>query len=104
MIGGSILHNRGKDAMQLFEHVQADEITHLSILKACASPLILKWGTEGHVLISPDGLESDIRVGTALIQMFAKSGSIEEVRPAFDNLTNRNVADLDCDGWGMTSI
>ena len=96
MIGGYVQHNRGKDAMQLFhqmrqEHVQANEITYVSILKACASPLSLKWGREVHVLIRLDGLESDIRVGTALIQMYAKCGSIEEARQAFDNLTNRNV-------------
>ena len=96
MIGGYVQHNRGKDAMQLFhqmrqEHVQADEITYLSILKACASPLSLKWGREVHVLIRRDGLESDIRVGTALIQMYAKCGSIDEARQAFDILTNRNV-------------
>ena len=96
MIGGYVQHNRGKDAMQLFhqmrqEHVQADKITYLSILKACASPLSLKWGREVHVLIRRDGLELDIRVGTALIQMYAKCGSIEEARQAFDNLTNRNV-------------
>ena len=96
MIGGYVQHNRGKDAMQLFhqmrqEHVQADEITYLSILKACANPLSLKWGREVHVLIRRDGLESDIRVGTALIQMYAKCGSIEEARQAFDISTNRNV-------------
>ena len=96
MIGGYVQHNRGKDAMQLFhqmrqEHVQADKITYVSILKACAGPLSLKWGREVHVLIRRDGLESDIRVGTALIQMYAKCGSIEEARQAFDNLTNRNV-------------
>ena len=96
IIGGYVQHNRGKDAMQLFhqmrqEHVQANEITYLSILKACATPLSLKWGREVHVLIRRDGLESDIRVGTALIQMYAKCGSIEEARQAFDNLTNRNV-------------
>ena len=96
MVGGYVQHNRGKDAMQLFhqmrqEHVQADKITYVSILKSCASPLSLKWGREVHVLIRRDGLESDIRVGTALIQMYAKCGSIEEARQAFDNLTNRNV-------------
>ena len=96
MIGGYVQHSRGKDAMELFhqmrqEHVQADKITYLNILKACASPLSVKWGREVHVLIRRDGLESDIRVGTALIQMYAKCGSIEEARQAFDNLTNRNV-------------
>ena len=96
MIGGYVQHNRGKDAMQLFhqmrqEHVQADEITYLNILKACASPLSLKWGREVHGLIRRDGLESDVRVGTALIQMYAKCGSIEEARQSFDNLTNRSV-------------
>ena len=96
MIGGYVQHNRGKDAMQLFhqmrqEHVQANEITYVSILKACATPLSLKWGREVHVLIRRDGLDSDIRVGTALIQMYAKCGSIDEARRAFDKLTNRNV-------------
>ena len=96
MIGGYVQHSRGKDAMQLFhqmrqEHVQANEITYVSILKACASPLSLKWGREVHVLIRRDGLESDIRVGTALIQMYAKCGSIDEARQAFDKLTNRNA-------------
>ena len=96
MIGGYVQHNRGRDAMQLFhqmrqEHVQADEITYVSILKGCASPLSLKWGREVHVLIRRDGLESDIRVGTALIQMYAKCGSIEEARQAFDILTHRDV-------------
>ena len=96
MIGGYVQHNRGKDAMQLFhqmrqEHVQANKITYLNILKACVSPLSLKWGREVHVLIRRDGLESDIRVGTVLIQMYAKCGSIEEARQAFDNLTNRNA-------------
>ena len=96
MIGGYVQHNRGKDAMQLFHqmrqgNVQADKITYLNILKACASPLSLKWGREVHVLIRRDGLDSDIRVGTALIQMYAKCGSIEEARHAFDNLTTRNV-------------
>ena len=96
MIGGYVQHNRGKDAMQLFHqmrqgNVQADKITYLNILKACASPLSLKWGREVHVLIRRDGLDSDIRVGTALIQMYAKCGSIEEARHTFDNLTTRNV-------------
>ena len=96
MIGGYVQHNRGKDAMQLFhqmrqERVQANEITYVSILKACARPLSLKWGREVHVLIRRDGLESDTRVGTALIQMYAKCGNIEEARQAFDNLTDRNV-------------
>ena len=95
MIGGYVQHNRGKDAMQLFhqmrqEHVQADSFTYASILKACASPSSLKRGREVHVLIRRDGLESDSRVGTALIQMYAKCGSIEEARQAFDDLTNHN--------------
>ena len=96
MIGGYVQHNRGKDATQLFHHmrqenVQANQITYVNILKACASPLGLKWGREVHVLIRRDGFESDIRVGTALIQMYAKCGSIKEARQAFDNLTNRTV-------------
>ncbi|KAG0569542.1 hypothetical protein KC19_6G098400 [Ceratodon purpureus] len=96
MIGGYAQQNHAEDAMGLFnkmrqEGVQPNEVTYLSILKACASPSTLKWGKEVHACIRRCGLESDVRVGTALLKMYAKCGCIKEARHIFDNLNNRDV-------------
>ncbi|KAG0598383.1 hypothetical protein M758_12G068300 [Ceratodon purpureus] len=96
MIGGYAQRRCAEEAMAIFnqmrqENVQADEITYLSILKACASPLALKWGREVHMHIKHDAFESDVRVGTALLKMYTNCGSIKEARQFFDDLTDRNV-------------
>jgi pentatricopeptide repeat protein len=96
MIGGYARQNRTKDAMEVFnkmiqEGVKPNEITYLSILKACANPSGLKWGKEVHSHISHGGLESDVCVGTALLKMYAKCGCIKEARQVFDRLTSIDV-------------
>ena len=57
-----------EDAMEVFsqmcqEGARPDEITYLSILKACASPVGLKWGKEVHAHIRHGGFESDVACG-----------------------------------------
>lgn len=96
MIGGYAQHNHKRDAMELFnqmrlEGVQPDAVSYVNILKACASPSPLKWGKEVHGHIRRAGLESNVRVGTALVQMYAKCGSVMEARETFEKLTNRNI-------------
>jgi pentatricopeptide repeat protein len=97
MIGGYAQHNHATYAMELFdkmlqEGVQPNAITYLSILKACASsPSALEWGKEVHALIRCGGLESDVRVASALLKMYAKCGSIKEARLVFDRLISRDV-------------
>ncbi|CAM6100547.1 unnamed protein product [Calypogeia fissa] len=96
MIAGYAKRDHAESAVELFnqmrqEGAEPDEITYLSILKACSSPLALKWGQEIHECIRHAGLESDLRVGTALLKMYAKCGCITEARQVFDNFTNRDV-------------
>lgn len=109
MIGGYAHWNRAEDSMEAFNQmrqelghgVQPDEVTNVSLLKACGSKRnfnsasTLKWGKEIHAHIrSHDGgcsIESDVRVGTALLQMYAKCGSFVEARHVFDKLKNRDV-------------
>ena len=96
MIGGHAQHDHAEDAIDFFhqmcqEGMQPDEITYLSILKACASPAALKWGKEVHTHIRHGGFASDVRVGTALVNMYAKSGSIDDARLVFDRMLDRDV-------------
>jgi pentatricopeptide repeat protein len=96
MIGGYAQRAHAMDAFELFnqmrqEGAQPNEVTYLSILKACANPAALKWGKEVHGHIRLGGFLSDMRVGTALLQMYAKCGSITEAREVFDNLPKRDI-------------
>ncbi|CAM6113259.1 unnamed protein product [Calypogeia fissa] len=95
MIAGFAKNDHAQFALELFnrmrqEGVKPDAVTYLSILEACASPLALEWGKEVHASIRHAGLESDVRVGSALLQMYAKCGSIAEARRFFETLTNRD--------------
>lgn len=83
----------GEQAMEIFnqmrhEGIESNEITYSSILKSCAC---LESGREIHASIRARGFESDVRVGTSLVKMYAKCGSIEEARETFNKMKKRNV-------------
>lgn len=89
MIGGYT----GEEAMEIFnqmrqEGAEPNEITYLNILKACFK---VSAGKEVHKCIRNSGLEFDVRVGTALLQMYAECGSIDDARQVFDAMKERNV-------------
>ena len=93
---GYIEHGLQKEALQCFEKmrlegVQPDPITYVCGLKACIGSGFIKEGREMHVEIVIDGLESDIRVGTALIDMYAKSGLINDAGEIFEELQVLNI-------------
>uniref|UniRef100_A0A7I4BBY9 Pentacotripeptide-repeat region of PRORP domain-containing protein n=1 Tax=Physcomitrium patens TaxID=3218 RepID=A0A7I4BBY9_PHYPA len=96
MIGGYAEHGRPADAIEVYNQMRQEggrpnEVTYLSILKACACPVGLKWGKEIHAHISHGGFRSDVPVQTALVNMYAKSGSIKDARLVFDEMAERNV-------------
>ncbi|KAJ7546312.1 hypothetical protein O6H91_08G035300 [Diphasiastrum complanatum] len=85
-----------REAVQLYkemklENVQPNKITFLSILKACIFPEALTQGRMVHASIVQMGFESDVVLGTALINMYNKCGSVEEARRVFDKMPKRDV-------------
>ena len=96
IIGGYAKHNHADKAMELFNQmcqkgVQPDAFTFSSVLKACTNPSALQWGKEVHACVRHAALQSDVRVGSALVHMYAKCGSIDDARLAFDKMEERNV-------------
>jgi pentatricopeptide repeat protein len=73
------------------EGVIPDAIINSSILNQCASSGALKWVKEVHACSVQAGLEKDVRVGSALINMYWKSGNIEDAREVFDSLKKRDI-------------
>lgn len=96
MIGGYAEYGYAEDAMKVYSQMrreggQPNEITYLSILKACCSPVSLKWGKKIHAHIIQSGFQSDVRVETALVNMYVKCGSIDDAQLIFDKMVERNV-------------
>eukprot|EP01018_Ginkgo_biloba_P029816 Gb_16032 [translate_table: standard] len=86
----------GKEALKLFyqmrlEGMKPNHFTFASVVKACASLAALEQGKHIHDHIIAAGLEFDIAIGSALVNMYAKCERIEEARHLFDKMPRRNV-------------
>jgi pentatricopeptide repeat protein len=61
------------------------------VLNACASMVALEEGRCAHEQIIQSGLESDVFVGSSLVDMYAKCGSMEDAWSVFNKMPSRNV-------------
>eukprot|EP00249_Psilotum_nudum_P022150 c28392_g5_i1 orf=1-876(-) len=96
IIGAYAQHGRGMCAITLFRQmnlqcVQPDRVTFINTLDACASIVALEDGTLIHSNIIDRGLESDVVVGTALINMYGKCGNLQVARKIFDKTPGGNA-------------
>jgi pentatricopeptide repeat protein len=96
VIGGYVANNYSKEAFDFFskmreEGLKPDRITYISILKVCSSPAFLQQGKEIHTQAAEAGLSSDVSIGNALVNMYAKCGSMEDAQQVFDNMSFRDV-------------
>eukprot|EP01018_Ginkgo_biloba_P006883 Gb_03551 [translate_table: standard] len=71
--------------------IQQDIYTFSNVLKACGGLSDLEQGKEIHTSIIRSGYESDVLVGTALLDMYSRCGSIDDARKVFDITSERNV-------------
>eukprot|EP01018_Ginkgo_biloba_P014272 Gb_03213 [translate_table: standard] len=96
MIAGYMQNGHGVEALNLFLHMQLagvkpDSYTFVSLLPACATLAALEHGMEVHKEVIKSGLQSDVCVANALVDMYAKCGSIENARHVFDKMAERDV-------------
>ncbi|EPS60782.1 hypothetical protein M569_14020, partial [Genlisea aurea] len=96
MISGYAQNGQTEMAVSLFREMQKldihpNPVTISSILSACAQLGMLSLGKWVHDLAKSENFESNIFVSTALIDMYAKCGSIEEARIFFDAMKEKNV-------------
>jgi len=96
MILGHVECGQGQKALGLFqqmqqEGVQPDSLTFVGVLKACASMVALEEGRCVHEDIIQSGLESDVFVGSSLVNMDAKCGSMEDAWRVFNKMPSRTV-------------
>ncbi|XP_028059679.1 putative pentatricopeptide repeat-containing protein At3g11460, mitochondrial [Camellia sinensis] len=75
----------------LIEKVEFDYITMVSVISACANLGALNTGKWIHKLVRNKGLETNVSITNALIDMYAKCGNIALARDAFDKLPHKSV-------------
>eukprot|EP01018_Ginkgo_biloba_P026550 Gb_17962 [translate_table: standard] len=95
MIAGCAQQQRGEEALKLFyemqrEGVAPNQFTVSSLLKACAWLNSLKQGKQVHAAIIRTGVRPDVYVGSALVDMYVKCGSVLDARQVFDRMHKRN--------------
>jgi pentatricopeptide repeat protein len=96
MISGYAESDRPQESLNLFNEMQVlgikpDQITMLSVISACAHLGALDQAKWIHLYVDKSGFGGDLRVGNALIDMYAKCGSLERARLVFEEMPRKNV-------------
>ncbi|XP_057976215.1 pentatricopeptide repeat-containing protein At1g11290, chloroplastic [Malania oleifera] len=96
IIAGYAQNGLAKMALNLLirlqeEGLRPDSITIVSILPAVANMGSLIIGKSIHCYVIRAGFESLVNISTALVDMYAKSGSVATARLIFDGIPRRTV-------------
>ncbi|KAJ9540002.1 hypothetical protein OSB04_026508 [Centaurea solstitialis] len=70
---------------------QPDKYTFTFLLKACTQLLDIEQGLLLHKEIVNRGLESDVFIGTGLVDLYCKCGDLVRARQVFDKMPHRDV-------------
>nr|POE90265.1 pentatricopeptide repeat-containing protein, chloroplastic [Quercus suber] len=74
------------------DNVRPNEFTLVSLLKACTEMGSLKLGRWIHDFALKNGFKLGIFLGTALIDMYSKCGSLEDARKVFNKMQVKSLA------------
>ncbi|XP_062225848.1 pentatricopeptide repeat-containing protein At4g39952, mitochondrial [Phragmites australis] len=96
------------DALSLYdqmltEGVKPNSTTLTTVLSVCADLASLERGEQIHFYVKEMGLESDVSISTALVDMYTKCGELGIARRTFDSMFQRDVVSWNVmiSGYGM---
>ncbi|VVB04032.1 unnamed protein product [Arabis nemorensis] len=94
IIGGFAQNNKSDEALKLFKRMKiagftAEQATLTSVLRACTGLALLELGMQVHVHIFK--YDQDLILNNALVDMYCKSGSLEDARRVFSQMKERDV-------------
>ncbi|KAM1526665.1 hypothetical protein PS1_016363 [Malus domestica] len=95
LISGYSQHDRPQDALVLFPEMlrhglEPNQFTLSSLLKASGAVSDDNHGRQLHTYCFKYGLDSNVYVGTALVDMYARCGHMDESQLGFDALDTKN--------------
>ncbi|KAM7261574.1 hypothetical protein ACFE04_020651 [Oxalis oulophora] len=116
MISGYARNNQFDKAIELFEFlksqgVRANETVMVSVISSCANLGALEIGESAHDYVVRNNITVNLILGTALVDMYAKCGSIEMSIQVFEQLSERDsvswttlIAGLAMHGWANKAL
>lgn len=97
MISGYIHNNQHENALRLYKtmrrvSVESSRSTFSSLFHACSCLGSLQQGQLLHAQLAKTPLMSNVYVGTSLVDMYSKCGSLVDAQSSFISIVNPNVA------------
>ena len=96
LIAGYVELGNGEKAIYYLEKMQQegifmDDVAYVCVLKACDNPGYKSKGQEIHDEIVKKGFDTCLVVGSTLVDMYAKHGSLPEAREVFKRIRTHDV-------------
>ncbi|KAG2324092.1 hypothetical protein Bca52824_006820 [Brassica carinata] len=97
MIKGYSRNKRYREAISVFYKMTEegiiipDEVTMSTVISACAHLGVLDIGKEVHMYTVLNGFVLDVYIGSALVDMYSKCGSLDRALVVFFNLPVKNL-------------
>ncbi|CAI9096597.1 OLC1v1032782C1 [Oldenlandia corymbosa var. corymbosa] len=96
LIMGYVRSSEPDEALSLFRELQAKklnatDVTVLGVIAACSLLGALKLGKWLHEYVNKNGFDRYVKVNTALVDMYAKSGSLEDALSVFRGMSFRDT-------------
>uniref|UniRef100_A0A7N0VH76 Pentatricopeptide repeat-containing protein n=1 Tax=Kalanchoe fedtschenkoi TaxID=63787 RepID=A0A7N0VH76_KALFE len=96
MMASLSLESKDKEAFFMFKQMRQrntfpSHFSFATVLNCCSNLSSLLQGIQVHAQIIKDGHLNDVFVGSALIDMYCKSGELDCARSIFDRLSDKNT-------------
>ena len=109
IISAHVDNGHCEEAFHLFENMQKkgfdpDHVTFACMLKACTNMESKKYGEFIHSRIMKRGIDSDVFVGNAMVDMYAKMGDFIAALKVFERLAKRQVVGWNALIWGLSEL
>ncbi|XP_068658123.1 pentatricopeptide repeat-containing protein At4g21065-like [Aristolochia californica] len=96
MVGGFAKAGDYDGCMRIFKEIvrlglRLNNYTLPFVFRACRNTCNLQMGREIHVLVCKSGLDSDLFVSAAIVDMYAQCGDVEDARKVFDDMPKRDL-------------
>lgn len=96
IIGVLTRSDRPEEALEFFQSMSKDEIfpsqtTFVSVINSCTILKMLRCGESIHALLIRKRFESDVFVGSSLVDFYAQCGGMGDAQRCFDEIQDKNV-------------
>ncbi|XP_002978636.2 pentatricopeptide repeat-containing protein At4g14050, mitochondrial [Selaginella moellendorffii] len=96
MIAAYVQHGDSRQAIRLFDEllarrIEPNSVTLMEVLDACASLAALRDGKRVHAIARDHGVDSEVAVATAIVDMYSKCGCLDEAVEAFARIERHDT-------------